>query len=267
MPARMPSNTAMAALRVAVALTCVGAAAQMLLYGGPVFSWLWLNLDWSEAAAVRVEHAAAFGLLACVPFAFWGKAWPVLKLVAAWLLFGAFASTMVEPWYPWLTPGAHAARYTAPLALAALSLPPAPRNRRLAEWLLRGGIAATFLCHGIEALLLRAQFIDYLIGASAKLLSRDLSEVSANAMLISIGLLDIAAALLILLPRRLWPVAAWMACWGAVTAAARMVYFGWGAWPELLIRVTNTALPLTLLLLWVEAQRAAPTKDGRETTE
>lgn len=253
-----------AILRVAVALTCVGAAAQMLLYGGPVLSWLWLNLDWSEAAALRVEHAAAFGLLACVPFVFWGKAWPVLKLIAAWLLFSAFASTMVEPWYPWLTPGAHAARYTAPLALAALSLPPAPRNRRLAEWLLRGGIAATFLCHGVEALLLRAQFIDYLIGASAKLLSHDLSESAATAMLISIGVLDVAVALLILLPRRLWPVAAWMAFWGAVTAAARMVYFGWAAWPETLIRVTNAAVPLTLVLLWTRMQ---PAEDRHETTE
>lgn len=248
----MSSSTADSAarltLRVAIALTCVGTAARLLMYGGPVLSWLWLGLDWSEGAAVKLEYAAAFGLLACVPFVFWRKSWPVLKLIAAWLLFSAIATMMVEPWHPELEPAAQAARYLAPLALAALSMKSV--NRKLAEWLLRVGTAATFIAHGIEALLSRAQFLDYLIGSTWKLASYDLPESGARGILLTIGVIDVLAGAAILIPRRLRLVALWLGVWGLLTAASRVVYLGAPNWPETLIRVTNGAAPFTLFLLW-----------------
>lgn len=257
----MSSSTAANArliLRVEIALTCVGVAGQLLLYGGPVLSWLWMEQDWSEAAALRIEHAAAFALLASIPFLFWRKAWPITKLIAGWLLVTAVASTLIGTWHPWLTPGAHAVRYLAPLALAALSIE--DRNDRLAEWLLRIGAGATFIFHGFEALLTKAIFIDYLIAASDKLLSVDVSESSARTTLIAVGVLDVLVGLAILLPKRLRPVAYWMAFWGFFTAFSRIVYMGWGNWPELLIRVTNGAVPLTLAILWAGGKKSESTE-------
>ncbi|MBZ0137686.1 MAG: hypothetical protein K8I27_15075 [Planctomycetes bacterium] len=245
-------------LRVAIALTCAGVAAQLLMYGGPVLTWLWLDQDWSEPAALRVEHAAAYALLASIPFLFWRKGWAVAKLVAGWLLVSALAETLTGTWHPELTPGGHAARYLAPLALAAFSLE-TPRER-LGEWLLRVGAGATFLFHGIEALLGKAEFVDYLISAGDTLFAVNLSESTARTTLGIIGVLDVLAGVAILLPKRLRAVACWMALWGFVTALARVVYLGWGNWPELLIRVTNGAVPLTLVILWAKGQR-------RETTE
>ena len=245
-------------LRVAVALTCVGVAAQLLMYGGPVLSWLWMERDWSETAAMRVERAAAFALLTCIPFLFWRKSWPVAKLIAAWLLLTALAETLIGTWHPELTPGAQAARYLAPLALVALSVErPQPR---LAEWLLRAGAGATFIFHGVEALLAKPEFIDYLIAAGDKLLSVEVAESSARTTLIVIGVLDVLVGLAILLPKRLRPVAYWMAFWGFLTAFSRIVYMGWGNWPELLIRLANGAVPLTLAILWANGKRNEPSE-------
>ena len=232
-------------LRVTVALTCVGAAAQMLLYGGPVFSWLWMNLDWSENAAARVESGAAFGLIAAAGLVFWQPARSLLPLVAAWLLFTALADTLIGTWHPELTIGAHAVRYMTPLALLALLR----KQRTGAEWLLRVGTAATFIFHGLQALLMKGEFLDFIIGAGNSA-SLAIAEPTARNALLLIGALDIAVGLLILLPYKLRLVAGWLALWGFTTALARVVYAGWGNWPELLIRVANGAAPLTLLLLW-----------------
>ena len=257
----MSSSTVASArliLRVAIALTCVGVAGQLLMYSGPVLSWLWMEQSWSEAAALRVEHAAAHALLACIPFLFVRKAWPVTKLIAAWLLITAIAGTLIGTWHPWLTPGAQAVRCLSPLALAALSTE--KRNDRLAEWLLRVGIGATFIFHGIEALLTKAIFVDYLIAAGDKLLLADITESTARSALIVIGVVDVAVGVAILLPKRLRPVAYWMAFWGFFTAFSRIVYMGWDNWPELLIRVTNGAAPLTLAVLWANGKRDETTE-------
>lgn len=229
-------------LRTAVALTCVAVASRMLMFGGPVLSWLWLSLGWSEQAALRLEHAAAFGLLACAPLALWQKAWPSLILVAGWLLFATLAETVIGTWHSELTPGALAARWLAPVALVALTL----QRERTGEWLLRIGIAATFFCHGLEALFHNPQFIDYVIRGGAILMGARFGEHAVKNMLVFIGALDVMVAVATIVPHRWRAVALWMAFWGFLTAAARILYMGWGNWPESLIRVTNGAVPLTL---------------------
>ena len=246
----------MLTLRIAVVATCIGTSARLLRYGGPVLSWLWMQHGWSEAAAVKLEYAAAFGLLACIPFVFWRQAWPVLKLVAARLLLSMFASMFTEPWHPELEPGAHAARYLAPLALAAFCAKADARGRKLGEWLLRVGVGATFIAHGIEALLSRAQFLDYLIGASWKLLRFDLPESGAHGILLTIGVIDVLVGAAVMIPKRWRALALWLAFWGLLTAFARIVYLGWANWPETLIRVTNGAVPLTLFFLWTKTNHA-----------
>jgi hypothetical protein len=237
-------------LRVAVALTCVAVATRLLMYGGPVLSWLWMEKGWTEQAALRLEHGAAFGLLACIPLIFWRKAWPCLVLVAGWLMVAMIAETAIGTWRNELTPGALASRWLAPVALIALTL----ERRRPAEWLLRAGAAATFLCHGLEAIYHNPLFIDYIISGGQTLLGARLGEHDTKNLLVFIGAVDVMVAVAIIAPVRWRAVALWMAFWGFLMAAARILYMGWANWPEALIRVTNGAVPLTLLLLWSRAK-------------
>jgi hypothetical protein len=263
----MPSDScgrALWVLRVAVAASCAGEAARMLIYSGPVLSWLWFEQGWSEASALRLEHAAAFALLACVPLLAWRKAWPAALVPAVWLLLVAVASTAIATWHPWLVPGSHAARYLAPGALIALSIE--PRRPLGAEWLLRLAASATFLCHGIEALLAHAQFVDYVITGGERV-GMNFTEATARVVLTIVGVVDIVVAVLVLSPiggqdvrgplrGPLRAAAAWMVVWGLATAFMRVVALGWGNWPEMLIRVTNALVPFTLLLLWRRNEEA-----------
>jgi uncharacterized membrane protein YphA (DoxX/SURF4 family) len=248
-----PDSIARMVLRLALVCSCAGVAFQILIYGGPVFSWLWLELDWSEAAAMRLERAGAFALLACIPFLFARRAWVVALPVAGWLALTALAETLIGTWHPGLIPGAHAARYLAPLALVALSL--APAKRQSAEWLLRVGAGLTFIFHGVQALLGKAEFIDFIISAGGKVLLLEASEPSVSAALVIVGVMDIAVGAAILLPARLRPVAMYMAFWGLLTAALRVLYMGLDFLPDALMRVTNGAVPLTLAVLWTKGKR------------
>lgn len=235
---------ALTVLRLAVSLTCVAVAWQSLAVGGPVFSWLFMDADWSELAAARAERAGSFAMLAAIPFLYTRFAKPAALVVFAWLLANAIAQALVEPWLPALVVPAQAARWAAPLALMF--------NRP--QWLLRGAIALTFAAHGVEALYAHPLFVDYLIRGFGRV-SLDVGQNSAESMLLAIGVIDLLVAVLILLPKRLLPVALYMAAWGFLTALARMLFAGLDAWPDALIRVTNGAVPLTLALLWVRANR------------
>lgn len=235
---------ALIVLRLAVSLTCLAVAWQALTTGGPVFSWLFMNADWSELAAARAERAGSFALLAAIPCLFtrWRK--PAAAVVFAWLLVNAIAQALIETLLPALVIPAQAARWGAPLALLVAR----------PHWLLRGAIALTFAAHGVEALYAHPLFVDYLIRGFGRV-SLDLGQASAENMLLAIGVIDLIVAVLILLPKRLLPVALYMAAWGFLTALARMLFAGLDAWPDALIRVTNGAVPLTLALLWVRANR------------
>jgi hypothetical protein len=50
-----------------------------------------------------------------------------------------------------------------------------------------------------------------------------------------------------------------MGGWGLATAALRIWFGGWAAWPEALMRVANGAVPLTLFLLWRSSEGSRPT--------
>jgi hypothetical protein len=55
-------------------------------------------------------------------------------------------------------------RYAAPLALLLLTAFPEKGNARRVEWLLRWGVAGTFVGHGLSALWLKPFFVDLIIG-------------------------------------------------------------------------------------------------------
>ncbi|MBK8207824.1 MAG: hypothetical protein IPK87_13700 [Planctomycetes bacterium] len=168
----------------------------------------------------------------------------------------ALAAWRVETWAPALATPAHGARYCAAFALAAWLL----GRAGVAQGLLVAGAVATFAAHGLEALLLRAEFVDYLIGAASRVLGWRVSQGTAESVLLAIGVMDVAAAALLLAlfawrkrhgtTRTASALLGWMTFWGFFTAAARIVDMGWGNLPEAMIRVANGAVPLTLLLLW-----------------
>ncbi len=265
-------------LRIAVAVTCAGVGWSLMRWSGPVFSLLFLDLGWSEVSAAHLERGAAFALFACalmvlIPAGLGGAnmqaadanhtpvaphargfnvAWFAAMFAGVWLLLAALAASRVDTWAPALVAPAHGARYCAAFALAALLL----GRVRIAQGLLVAGAVATFAAHGLEALLLRAEFVDYLIGLGWRV-----SQGAAEGVLLAIGVTDLAAAalLLALFARRARRAAAclpaavllgWMAFWGFSTAAVRIVDMGWSNLPEAMIRVANGAVPLTLLLLW-----------------
>ncbi len=119
-------------------------------------------------------------------------------------------------------------------------------------------MALTFAAHGLEALGCRGSFLDMLILAAQNLLGIRLPETMAQWMLTAIGVVDLAAAALVLLVR--WRGVAWyMAAWGFATAAARIVVLsGNTGWYEFAIRSSHWALPLVLVLAWRLSPPARP---------
>ena len=116
--------------------------------------------------------------------------------------------------------------------------------------LLRVSIALTFIGHGIECLLLKAVFVDYLYAVLAYLPFVSLSSDAVDMLMRVIGGLDIACGVILLFPYRMRKFVLWMAFWGIATAFVRMVFGGWGNYPECLLRLIHGGLPCCLYLLW-----------------
>jgi len=107
------------------------------------------------------------------------------------------------------------------------------------EWVLRIGIAGTYIGHGVFALQVKQGWIPYLttVGISAS---------SAAVLMPLIGMLDIIIALFVLLyPARI--VLYWAALWAFMTALIRPLS-GEPIW-EFVERSANWAAPLALLYL------------------
>lgn len=233
-------------LRAAVALLCLGTALHSLRYEGPVFTWLFMHREWSEAAALRVEHGAAWLLLAAIPLLLFRRGWPAALFVSAWMAARAATQAADEVWHPGLIPFDFGARILAPLALAAF----ATGRTRAALGLLRAGVAAAFLGHGVEALLRKPEFIDLILGSGRRLADLRIPEAAAREALGVIGTADLAVAAALLLPLRLPLVAAWAAAWGLLTAFSRVAQMGWWNYPETLVRLVHVGAPLALLAAW-----------------
>lgn len=196
--------------------------------------------------------------------------WLLLGLaVAAWLpgrwasvvgLAGLIAATdavvgAIQGGYAFAqwTPAAHGLRIAAPLSLALLlwaarDEKKGPLVERLGVVLLRVGTAAVFLAHGGEAMLGHPSFQDFLIGTAERLVGWSLHEGHVQPLLIGIGVMDAALALLVLSGRKsrwLW----WAAAWGAITAGARVTTYGWEVYGDILLRLPHIAAPLALWCL------------------
>ena len=113
-------------------------------------------------------------------------------------------------------------------------------NSKLVNWVLRIAIAGEFIGHGALAIKGNAQWI----GWFAKF---GISDVAlATKLLLCIGLLDLAVALIVLI-KPIKGVLLWAAIWGFWTALIRPLV-GMEIW-DFMERWSNWGAPLTLLLL------------------
>lgn len=147
-----------------------------------------------------------------------------------------------------LAPFCHAARWLGPLAFAvaaAAGTAAATRSRTM----LGVAAAATFAGHGIEAFGAPPHFEAYLQCACRIVTGGPCSDAVVEALLVGIGIADLAVAALVLSGRRGTTGAlAWMVIWGAATAAVRCVHGGLDAWTLTAERIPNATVPLALLL-------------------
>lgn len=147
-----------------------------------------------------------------------------------------------------LAPFCHAARWLGPLAFVVASAPGAGAAAR-SRAMLAVAAAATFAGHGIEAFGAPPHFEAYLQCACRIVTGGPCSDAIVHALLVGIGIADLAVAALVFSGRRGTTAAlAWMVIWGAATAAVRCVHGGLDAWTLTAERIPNATVPLALLL-------------------
>ena len=216
--------------------------------GTAVGTWLFLDRLWAEAATKQFEWAGTLlAAVASVALVFARRSavrWASATLVAGWCLaLALFQWKNGGSAFSELSVPAHATRFAAPLALAALD------RKYAAVWLLRVGIALTFFTHGLEAFRLHPGFIDYLIAADRNIFGLGLNQSGAEVILRVIAIHDFVLAGFVLVGGRNRFLLGWMAFWGVVTSLSRVVLGGEAAAYLAIVRIANGGLPLVLLLL------------------
>lgn len=265
-PAPMPAasrgrGAAAWLLGVAVFVTVAGmTAATFRGDGTAINAFLFLTAGLSHELAAQVERVAMSLALLLALAALFRPHWALLLPVCGYILAEAVARRHEQGYTfsEWAL-FAQAPRYLTPLGLillvaAAWRAGPGGRWRRLGGALvIRVGLAVVFAVHGLEALRAHPGFVDYIIATAANLSGTRITERGATLTLAVIGAIDwLVAAALLLRPHPV--VLGWAAFWGTVTAFSRMTAYGWGAYPEVLVRASHVLGPIAL---WFLANQAA----------
>jgi len=234
-------------LRLAILLFAVGLARALFTRVGTSLGNLAL-MEWNVAHAdiLFAEKLGAVLILAAAVSIVIRPTLVALLLVAAPVFVEACAGVRAGgfPFYE-LTPYANAMRYLTPLALIPLLFRSRPLAATLSAWILRLGLATIFLIHGYEAWQLHPQFIDYIIGSGRKLGEIEISESTASRLLRWIAVVDLVAAVLVLVSCSRW-LLAWLCFWGLVTALSRPLSAGLQSYPEVLLRASHFLGPVAL---------------------
>lgn len=266
--------TLRATVRATVALQCVGHAWWFLrVEESSLLSFLWGapdigGLGFSETAALDVIHTVGWcALLASALVLLRPCGWVLLPLAMLQLAI-ALATVrmgaefqidwpMLPPWVAmWFPLLSHAARIAAPLGLWLLD--PWTGQAKFAAGRIETGIAilrfaivVTFLAHGIEAAMHFPKFVDFNILATRQAFGWDMTQAVSEAALTVIAALDIMVAVVVAATRRLRMALYYMAFWGFVTAASRILVQGWdhGTY-EFATRAPHFGIPLTIALYW-----------------
>ena len=220
-PESDPTSTAVHLSRLRQLDRGVAVLCLLLVMGLPLACRKWVNLSW------------------------------LYLLPAVWLFMDAQATTINGgKAFAELAVPAHATRWGMFVALALLILRN-PQSDRIANWVLRITCALTFAVHGLEAFQLNPPFQD-LLYITARHVGIGLSEWVCHVLLRTIGVMDLVLAVSVVAVhnRRLL---FWMGCWGLITAASRPLVMGLDAWPEFAMRLPNSAAPLLVLFLGLQA--------------
>lgn len=226
--------------------------------------WLFLLVASGALLVLGILRPAASSVLGKVDCACLGllALWPFVIAIFSWLNNAGNAFHATDP-------AGHAVRFAAPLALLLLTAFPEKGNEHRVEWLLRWGVAGTFIGHGLCALWLKPSFVDLILGTMNLFLGDPVfnavsSEGMGKALTIAasrqafaesalpiIAMQDFILVAFFLLPgKRIKTVALWMAVWGFVTAMSRMTAYGWDHWHDLVLRICNGGIPLFLWVYW-----------------
>lgn len=227
-------------LRFGVAAYCLATGIAALRYEPPVFSFMFTGLDWSSATTQLIVDASCWLLILIAPLMFLKRATPLCGFVSLWVAIEIATHLLGKQRFYELAPLAMATRFLTPIALILVW-----RNRvTTGAWVLRIGIAATFLGHGIESIQENPIFVDYLLAASTRI-GLEATELTARQALAAIGYIDIAAAVLLLVrPARI--ILYYLIAWGFITALARIVHSEWQGLYDFLLRTPHWASPLAL---------------------
>ncbi len=274
LPDLVLSRWRMTLIRVLLILSIIATVAAVAIKtyrgdGTALNAFLFLNLQWSNQDADRLESVCLAMVLAVTAVGVLRPVWYWLLPAAVWILVESILKTQVggEAFYQ-LAPGAAALRCGAPLGTALLLSGYACGQScrhlgfRSGALLLRIAVAIVFLSHGYEAWKHNAGFIDLIIGSAAKHLDVWLDEMQVVRWLSIIGAVDILVGLWLLLGSNRY-VLVWACIWGLITTLSRMTSLGLGAYPEVLYRATHFIVPLALLLLiWNQSEDDAPKTDN-----
>lgn len=235
-------------LQLATVATALGAAWAAVANGSPLGPALAESLSWTPASVEALHLAVAGALIALAAAMATRPSAGQMVAVAAWLaLVAGLTTARGEVFAASITAPAHAARIAVPLVWAWWRAAADDAARHRVAALMRAAIAATFIAHGVEALLGHPKFVDYIVIVGERWHLWRVDAVGALDALVVIGVVDIAVGLSII-ARPTRPVAAHMAFWGAVTAVCRVLYADLGASHEILIRSAHFALPLAIAL-------------------
>jgi hypothetical protein len=232
-------------LLVALCLQVLAQCLEVYLYGSPISTTFFLNLDLEDYLADYIESAlCSFTLICMILFLFMRQTF-LLWIPAIWS-FSLAASSLIQAadiGYEFVM-GAHLARILLPISLYYL-LRQTDKDDKIGFGLLRLAIASTFIFHGIEALLLKPLFVDYILEGASSLFAFEMVETTAYNWLYLIGVLDILVGLGALFFRSI-NVFIYMAVWGLITAACRYLYHGDLGILPMLIRSAHWSIPLFL---------------------
>ena len=268
-------------LRILVIIQALGYAAKLVAPSalnsfllGPMGDPSVTNIDRSVQVFLWFSSVALLGLgfLRPIPGSILRKVdFTLIGLVATWSFVLAIFSWWINPGNPFhaTDPIGHAVRFAAPFALILFLAFPGQQRESKIEWILRWGVAGTFVGHGLCALWIKPSFIDLIVGTmnlffGNPVLAADSSEALQEALVIAasrqafaeaalpvIAIQDFILVALLLLPgKRIKTIALWMAVWGFVTAMSRMTAYGWDHWHDLALRICNGGIPLFLWAYW-----------------
>ena len=271
-------DTILWCLRATTALQCFGIAGRYLFSKfeseSQIYGLLYFDFGLPEYAAQLIDDIGGYGcLLSAVGVLAAGFVSAIskhglsetiiyrlrcietsaLSFIIFWSLGMAISETVRGDLFARLTLMEEAVRIATPATLLLFLMDRERSNHgmfsKCGSLILLAATSLTFASHGYQAIELYGPFVDLILLSNPCGITLATDQQTAETLLLIIGWIDIALAILIIALR--WQVIAiYMAAWGLLTAYSRVTAGGMDAWPEMFIRAANAGAPLTLFFLF-----------------